>query len=1120
MTKALSFSTSLFFTFFLWFVSFHVSANPQDGNVVSGNISIQQESPTKLGITQTTDKGIINWQKFNIDANEHTQFYQPSQTAVTLNRVVTDEPSKILGQLSANGRIFIINQNGILFGADSKIDVAGLVASVNDIHDKDFLNGKFNFSIPGHPNASVINQGYINITDQGIAAFVAPSVQNSGTVVAKLGKVSLAAANGFTLDLYGDELITLLVDEKVAKTAFGLDGKQLESFVDNSGNIEASGGYVVLTAQVARDAVNAVINQSGIIETQSIAQKDGKIVLNGGDSGIVQVTGSLNAGSSETKGGYIEVTGEKVGLFSGANLDASGKTGGGTILVGGDYLGGKATDETYKRLGIQKENKAIQTAQAVAVDKDAVIKADALESGTGGKIVVWSDGTTRAHGKISSTGVDKGGFVETSGDKSLNVADISVDVSSKNKDGGAWLLDPTSDVNIEENGTDTVILSNDISKTFSPNASNSLITANTISSVLNSGADVTILTTNDNSSGRGQININADIDKTFGGDASLNLFANSGVHVDFGKQILSTSGKLHVNIDADTDNEQGGFVQIKSDSLGDYAIQTNGGDVNIRSWDTVIQAKGIKTKGGNVFINPIDAGSTWITIGGDTNGNSYTIDSGTGNVTINSRYLDTGGDFVELHDYALRSAGVLTLDSNDLRNKGNGVNYSNSHYIYDLPSFDDDDNNIEEVAYGSLVLKNNTSIDNLDKRIVLIDEKKQLTNLELFNATNYFQRTDFSFLRSFSSFNFFTPVQQINPYDYGLAQNIVVLPDALSTSRLVASSNIYFGLDPHTGTTDPTVKTDLNSNNSKYKYTIDDAYKEKGFIPDFATPETLAKKLDLFGTTDLAKLELDPRWTAYPKDFREKAYRIASPTSIRAVTPEDTAIWSKNKKFLDVIKDGVIDANERVDLILSSDASESDKNAMLISYGLQELGNVYIGSLGKASTVKPPYSNTTGISKIIPKVESKVDKTTNIPKISSPAKVNTNGFRSEFYDNLGNPKQWRNPLTNKIENIPEGVKIEQDHIFPVNEIKKLTGYKDLTGKQQIELLNDKANLQPLPKTFNCSKGAKCLSIDIGEGSWKTYKKEELDYNYQLWLNTQQNEISEHLRDRIQEMLSK
>lgn len=305
-------------------------ANPQGGQVVAGSASIRQETAAKVGVTQTTDKAIIDWQKYSIGANEHVQYYQPSASSVTLNRVVGHDPSQILGRLTANGQVFLVNPNGIFFGKNAQIDVAGLVASTHNIRNEDFLAGKYNFNIPGNPGAAVINEGAIRIADTGIAAFVAPSVANRGVIVAKLGKVMLASANGFTLDFTGDQLLTFLVSDEVAKTAFDLEGKQLTSFVENSGRIEAHGGYVLLTAKAAENAIHGVINQSGVIEATTVGTHNGEIILNAGKRSL-SVSGTLDASAPNGgDGGFIETSGGHVAIDPSTKITTAapfGKTG-------------------------------------------------------------------------------------------------------------------------------------------------------------------------------------------------------------------------------------------------------------------------------------------------------------------------------------------------------------------------------------------------------------------------------------------------------------------------------------------------------------------------------------------------------------------------------------------------------------------------------------------------------------------------------------------------------------------------------------------------------------------------------------------------------------------------
>src|SRR5271163_1089737 len=180
-------------------------ANPQGGSVAGGSASIVTTAPGRLDINQTSSRVIINWQGFSIAPGEITNFNQPSASAVALNRVTGGDPSIILGQLSANGRILLINPNGVLFGAGSRVDVAGLIATTANLSDQDFQAGRLNFALPSSaPTASVVNRGTITVADGGLVALVAPGVANEGVIQARLGRVSLVSADRFTVDFHGD----------------------------------------------------------------------------------------------------------------------------------------------------------------------------------------------------------------------------------------------------------------------------------------------------------------------------------------------------------------------------------------------------------------------------------------------------------------------------------------------------------------------------------------------------------------------------------------------------------------------------------------------------------------------------------------------------------------------------------------------------------------------------------------------------------------------------------------------------------------------------------------------------------------------------------------------------
>src|SRR5205809_1749733 len=256
------------------------AGGPEGGTVGGGAATIQGQGGPAVIVNQTSNSAIINWNTFNIGVKESVQFNQPSSSSVALNRVTGGlGPSEILGTLTANGRIFLINRDGILFGPSAAINTAGFLATTNDIKNRDFMAGRYNFNIPGRPDASIVNQGHITATSGGFAALVAPGVRNSGTISATLGTVSLAAGNMFTLDLYGDKLIQLGLNDQIAAQVKDVaTGQPLTALVTNEGRLKANGGRVELTAAAARVVVDSVINNKGVIEANSVGQRGGMTV--------------------------------------------------------------------------------------------------------------------------------------------------------------------------------------------------------------------------------------------------------------------------------------------------------------------------------------------------------------------------------------------------------------------------------------------------------------------------------------------------------------------------------------------------------------------------------------------------------------------------------------------------------------------------------------------------------------------------------------------------------------------------------------------------------------------------------------------------------------------------
>lgn len=320
-----------------------VQAVPEGGHVVAGEIEIARGSQQRLDIVQRSARGAIDWQSFNIGAGEHVNFAQPSAEAVTLNRVMGGDPSAIFGRLTSNGRVFLVNPNGVLFGATAQVDVGGLLATTAGLSNEDFLADRLVFDRSGSRSASIVNQGRISTAAGGLVALVAPGVENSGAINARLGRVTLAAGDTFTLDLYGDQLVTLAVSdaklEEIAGAGGGAGRGPSGSFVRNSGVIAADGGRVWLTTNAAREVVDGVVNLSGSIRARSLENRNGEIVLVG--QRVEVAAGAVldvSAAEARGEGGSILIRSETDTQFAGRATAGGGALGGdgGLIEISGN----------------------------------------------------------------------------------------------------------------------------------------------------------------------------------------------------------------------------------------------------------------------------------------------------------------------------------------------------------------------------------------------------------------------------------------------------------------------------------------------------------------------------------------------------------------------------------------------------------------------------------------------------------------------------------------------------------------------------------------------------------------------------------------------------------------
>lgn len=460
---------------------------PTGGQIVSGSGTISAQGAA-MTVNQNTARMIANWSSFNIGANASVNFVQPSASAVALNRIQSQDPTQIMGRLTANGQVMLVNPAGVVFGRGSQVDVGSLVASSLAISDANFLNGNYRFAAAGlNALGAVVNQGRITTANGGAVAFLAPVVKNEGQITTPKGSTLLAAAQDITVDFAGDGLIGYRVNAGAAS-----------ALVENTGAVMADGGMAVLSAQSVDSITQGVVNNTGLVRAQRLESRDGRIVLEGHalvqtgtvmapdinakvdnliasgtwdasaasnatvqggriaiqatghveqtDSGRINADGGagqggsvkLSAGQDVWVSGQISANGAQGGdvtveapsiVLAAAKVSATGQTAnGGSIRIGGGYQGND-TDIVNA-----------QTTRVVASELDVSVS----QRGSAGQAVVWSESETVFGATVKAAGGQQsgnGGLVEVSSHDKLTFAG-QVNVTAPAGTNGRLLLDP------------------------------------------------------------------------------------------------------------------------------------------------------------------------------------------------------------------------------------------------------------------------------------------------------------------------------------------------------------------------------------------------------------------------------------------------------------------------------------------------------------------------------------------------------------------------------------------------------------------------------------------------------------------------------------------------------
>ena len=661
--------------------------------VVSGSASVST-SGNQMLVTNSPN-AIINWQAFSIGAQNAVRFQQQGASSQVLNRVVGNDLSSILGTLSSNGRVWLVNPNGVVFGQGARIDVGGLVASTLNISNEDFLSGKYAFQSTGG-KAAVVNKGDISTSLGGRVWLVGESVANEGAIKAEGGSIVLAAGKSVEL-----------VDSAAPNVRVKLTAPENEAL--NLGSLLAQGGSV--------DVHGGMVNQSGIVRADSLgmdpsgritlsakhdlklgpgsttsassasgASNAGSVTLDAAE-GLTDVSGKVLATGGSGAGGLVVIQGEKVKLSAGAEIDASGASAGGRVLVGGDYQG---------------QNPAVHNARQTLITPDAKVAADATVQGDGGRVIVWGTDTAQVYGAVSARGagaLGNGGFIETSGG-SLDVRASKLDVQAgPGGKGGAWLIDPNNITITNSDGDQNFPRSGEV---FTTAGDDTRIYAGDIERQLEQGTNVTVRTgTAGNNTQAGDITFAASVVpvRASAGPAlgSLSFEAHRDILLVGGRTIGATGGAMPISLTADFENHGDGRVAIQDSSIlsSGGAIRLEGGGRNsVTMGNSVLDAgsgsvtlitrdtpSGTGVLPGFVFDNSsITAGSVRIT-GGSMIANSFggtsTITSPGAvdidmNVSISAKQLniEAGATTLTTGALALRNSSItassLAATANDI----------------------------------------------------------------------------------------------------------------------------------------------------------------------------------------------------------------------------------------------------------------------------------------------------------------------------------------------------------------------------------------------------------------------------------------------------------------------
>ena len=412
-------------------------AMPVGGHITSGKGSISSSSHG-VTIKQLSPNISINWNSFNISKGQYVKYLQPNSSYIAFNEINSILPSYINGSIIANGRVFLLNPYGILFGPSSEVAVAGLVASGLKLSAYNPLTGSFNFTGTGN----VENYGHISVMPGGNIALIGNKVSNNSSISAPQGSITFGAGNNVSLLFNDNNAVKLNVNSNTA-----------EATINNSGVLSANGGTIQLKAGASDSLVASLVENTG-----NITAENGNItLLSGKKAGTTIVGGILNASAPISgNGGFIETSGERVNILPNAFITTAalnGKVGTWLMDPVSFYIGENTTgtaNNTYGNVlnyedisgtslgtALNYNNVVIQSTQGTKGTQGNIYINNAITWNTGNNLTLEAANNIEINNAITNTAISNGSYAgSTYGNIILKADDMAIGGVATNTTGG------------------------------------------------------------------------------------------------------------------------------------------------------------------------------------------------------------------------------------------------------------------------------------------------------------------------------------------------------------------------------------------------------------------------------------------------------------------------------------------------------------------------------------------------------------------------------------------------------------------------------------------------------------------------------------------------------------